>query len=314
MNACNQGFEYRRLLGADAAGFQVIDYLTLCYPAFTREEWLARIHSGRVLLDGIQAGENQILRQGTLLSWRRPPWKEPEVPRSYAILYRDEHVLAVAKPSGLPTLPGGGCFMDSTLLALVRKHFPTANPLHRLGRGTSGIVLFALNQHAAAKILLEWRSGEVIKLYRALVCGRPFRNDFDIDVSIGPVCHSILKTVHAASSAGKPAHSHVRTLDRRAYNSLVEVQITTGRPHQIRIHLAAAGHPLVGDPLYRVGGVPSENSRALPSDLGYLLHNSLLGFHHPTSKKWIEIDCCPPPPLRITTPQPPSTASFQAHI
>jgi 23S rRNA pseudouridine1911/1915/1917 synthase len=300
MNTLNQGFEYQRRLGADAAGLQVIEYLALFYTSFTREEWLARIHGGRVLLDGIQVRENQILRPGQLLSWLRPPWIEPEVPRSFAILYRDEYLLAVAKPSGLPTLPGGGGFMENTLLTLVRKHFPGASPLHRLGRGTSGIVLFALTQNATAKILQEWRSGEILKVYRALVAGCPHDDDFAIDVSIGPIPHPILKTIHAASSSGKSAHSHVKVLERRDSSSLVEVQITTGRPHQIRIHLAAMGYPLVGDPLYMVGGAPAEDSRALPSDLGYYLHNGLLGFHHPASGMWIEIDCYPPPPLRIT--------------
>jgi 23S rRNA pseudouridine1911/1915/1917 synthase len=298
MSTFNQGYEYRRRLDAVAAGLQVIDYLTFVYAAFTREEWLARIHSGRVLLDGIQVREDKILRPGQWLSWLRPPWEEPEVPRSFAILYRDDYLLAIAKPSGLPTLPGGGGFLENTLLTLVRRHFPGANPLHRLGRGTSGIVLFSLNHNAAAKILQEWRRREVLKVYRTLVTGSPQAGDFAIDIPIGPIPHPILKMIHAASASGKSAHSHVKVLERRNASSLVEVQVTTGRPHQIRIHLAAAGHPLVGDPLYLVGGIPSDNSQALPSDLGYHLHNGLLGFHHPASGKWTEINCYPPPPLR----------------
>ena len=100
MNTLNHGFEYQRHLGSEAAGLQVIEYLTLCYAAFTREEWLARINAGRVLLDGVPVQEHQILKPGQLLSWMRPPWKEPEVPRSFAILYQDNCLLAVAKPSG----------------------------------------------------------------------------------------------------------------------------------------------------------------------------------------------------------------------
>jgi 23S rRNA pseudouridine1911/1915/1917 synthase len=229
----------------------------------------------------------------------RPPWREPDVPRSFAILYQDECLLAVAKPSGLPTLPGGGCFVENTLLSLVRRHFPEANPLHRLGRGTSGIVLFATAQKAAAKILQAWRNGEILKVYRALAAGCPEEDRFTIDVPIGPVPHQFLKTIYAACPAGKPAHSHIKVLERRASSSLLQVKITTGRPHQIRIHLAAAGYPLVGDPLYMVGGIPEDNSRALPSDLGYHLHNGLLGFHHPASGKWTEITCGPPPLLRL---------------
>lgn len=295
----NQGFEYKKCLGADAEGLPIIEYLTRCFSAFPREEWLARIDSGRVLLDGIAVQRHQILKPGQLLSWMRPPWKEPEVPRSFAILYRDKYLLAVAKPAGLPTLPGGGRFMDNTLLSLVRRHFPGANPLHRLGRGTSGIVLFATTKEAASKTSRFWRDGELLKVYRALAVGCPSEDDFAVDTPIGPVPHHMLKTIHAACSTGKPAHSHIKVLERRTFSSLLQVKIATGRPHQIRIHLAAAGHPLVGDPLYVAGGVPAEGSRGLPSDLGYYLHNALLGFSHPLSGKWTEIACMPPPLLRL---------------
>jgi len=298
MDTLNRGFEYRRLLGAEAAGLPVIEYLVRHYPAFTREEWLERIHSGRVLIDGIAAEQNRILKPGQSLSWLRPPWKEPEVCRSFAILFRDEHLLAVAKPSGLPTLPGGGLFMENTLLSLVRGHFPGANPLHRLGRGTSGVVLFAMSRETSSKILRGWHNREVLKVYRALAAGCPEEDKFDVHAPIGPVPHPILKTIHAACPAGKPAHSHVQVLERRDGASLLEVKITTGRPHQIRIHLAAAGYPLVGDPVYGIGGVPDEASPALPSDLGYYLHNALLGFSHPADGRWTEIACTPPPVLR----------------
>jgi 23S rRNA pseudouridine1911/1915/1917 synthase len=298
MTVLNQGFEYRNCLESAADGLNIIDYLTRRFSVFTREEWLDRIKSGRVLLDGIPSTQNTILRPGRLLSWMRPPWEEPEAPCSFAILYQDASLLGVAKPAGLPTMPGGGAHMEHTLLSLVRRHFPGVSPLHRLGRGTSGIVLFAITPDASSKISQSWRSGRILKVYRALATGRPIADEFEVDAPIGPVPHPMLKTIHAASPDGKPAHSHVRVLERREDSSLLQVRITTGRPHQIRIHLAAAGHPLVGDPLYEVGGAPAEHSRALPGDLGYLLHGELLGFPHPATGKWIEITCAPPPPLR----------------
>jgi len=297
MNALNKGFEFKKTLGADASGLPLIEYLTQSYPSLTREQWSARIDSGRVLVDGVAVRDQQILEPGRLLSYIRPPWKEPEAPCSFAVLYRDDYVLAVAKPRGLPTLPGGGSFLDHTLLSLVRRHFPKANPLHRLGRGTSGIVLFALTREAAAKISKAWNTGDVRKIYRALAAGSPEKDGFPVDVPIGPVPHPILKTVYGASLSGKSAHSLIRVLERRGSCTLIEVEISTGRPHQIRIHLAAAGHPLVGDPLYIAGGIPAEGSRALPSDLGYHLHNEFLGFPHPRDGKWTEIFCSPPPAL-----------------
>jgi 23S rRNA pseudouridine1911/1915/1917 synthase len=299
MAVLNHGFEYKKRLKADAAGLKMIDYLTRYYSAFTQEEWLDRIGSGRVLVDGIPSNQDTILHPGRILSWMRPPWEEPEAPLSFAILYRDEHLLGVAKPEGLPTVPGGGDFMDHTLLSLVRSHFPGASPLHRLGRGTSGIVLFALTPEAAAKVSQAWRCSQVLKVYRALASGRPADGEFEVNTPIGPVPHRILKTIHAASPAGKPAHSYIRVLERRDDCSLLQIRITTGRPHQIRIHLAAAGFPLVDDPLYPAGGVPAEDTRALPSDLGYHLHSALLGFPHPARAEWIEIACTPPPILRI---------------
>lgn len=295
----NNGFEYREQVGADAGGVTVADYLARRYPRFSREGWAAHIASGRVLIDGASAEATERLRAGQVVSWLRPPWEEPPAPASFAILHRDAVLLAVAKPRGLPTLPGGG-FMDRTLLSIVRRAFPGASPLHRLGRATSGIVLFASTSGAFSIVAEKWRRGEILKVYRALVTGRPERDEWSVDAPIGPVPHPLLGTVHAASAHGKRASSRVKVLERREESAVVQVTITTGRPHQIRIHLAASGHPLVGDPLYVSGGVPTADTRALPGDPGYLLHAAVLGFNHPTTGVWIEIECLPPPPLRVS--------------
>ena len=300
MTGFNQGYEFRKRLGAEATGINILEFLTQRYPGIAPQEWLNRIESGCVLLNGFAANREALLSSGQVLSWMRPPWKEPEAPLSFAILYHDDFLLGVAKPEGLPTMPGGGQFMEHTLLALVRRHFPNANPLHRLGRGTSGVVLFARTSEASARVSQGWGGGRILKVYRALASGSPALDEFDIDIPIGPIPHPILRTIHAASTKGKPAHSHVKVIERREEYSLIEVQITTGRPHQIRIHMAAAGHPLVGDPLYGIGGIPAENSRVLPGDLGYHLHSMLLGFPHPVTNEWTEIACAPPPLLRCS--------------
>jgi 23S rRNA pseudouridine1911/1915/1917 synthase len=103
-----------------------------------------------------------------------------------------------------------------------------------------------------------------------------------------------LATVHAADPAGKPAQSLVRVIERRPSGFLCDVSIKTGRPHQIRIHLAAAGHPLLGDPLYGAGGGIIPGTQAVPGDPGYLLHAAELRFRHPQDEREILI-CCPPP-------------------
>jgi 23S rRNA pseudouridine1911/1915/1917 synthase len=212
------------------------------------------------------------------------------------VLYEDQALLAVAKPSGLPTLPGGGLFMKNTLLALVRRLAPEAHPMHRLGRATSGVVLFARTAAAASLVQQALREGLWTKVYRALVDGHPARDEFSVDAPIGEVPHALLGSVHAASAHGKPSRSSVRVLQRRPGCALAEVQIETGRPHQIRIHLAHAGHPLCGDPLYRAGGLPK--SSALPGDAGYHLHAMRLSLVHPATGAPLTIECAPPPLLR----------------
>jgi 23S rRNA pseudouridine1911/1915/1917 synthase len=292
----NEGYTYQEKLGARAAGLTVLEYLSGRYQHSSRQDWQDRIDTGRIHLDGSPVGPTQVLETGQTLAWHRPAWNEPEAPTGFAVLYLDRHLLGVAKPQGLPTLPGGG-FLESTLLHLVRKSFPEASPLHRLGRGTSGVALFALSDLARAAMTDAWQKAEVTRLYRALVLGRFEADEFEIDVPIGPVEHPLIGKVHAANQDGKPARSKIRRLEKGEETSLVEVSLVTGRPHQIRIHLAYAGFPLVGDPLYPRGGVPRRDTTALPGDLGYLLHAELLRFAHPESGILVEIFCAPPPQL-----------------
>ena len=101
------------------------------------------------------------------------------------------------------------------------------------------------------------------------------------------------------SENGKNALSLVSLLEAREDTSLLEVRIETGRPHQIRIHLAFAGHPLSGDPLYAAGAA-IRNPEALPGDCGYLLHAERLYFHHPTTGLALDIRCSPPPELETS--------------
>jgi 23S rRNA pseudouridine1911/1915/1917 synthase len=280
----NKGHVYREILPGALGGDALLDYLSEKYPHSTRDDWRQRIESGQVRLEGDR------------LSWHRPPWDEPEAPRSFGVLYQDDDLLAVAKPAGLPTLPGGG-FLENSLLHAVRDYDPSAAPLHRLGRWTSGLVLFARNRAAMAAASASWRKSEVRKVYRGLADGVPREERFDIDHPIGPVPHPMLGTVHAASPRGKRALSRVTVLERREGCFLAEIEIETGRPHQIRIHLAAAGYPLCGDPLYRAGGLPAADSKALPGDPGYRLHAMKLELLHPCGAGPLRLYCAPPASL-----------------
>ena len=292
----NEGFDYRVEIGPDGAGQTVLTYLTRRYRHSNEDVWRGRIEAGEVALGHSRAAASDILRPGQSLVWSRPPWEEPEVPFAFAVLHRDEHLLAVAKPRGLPTVPNGG-FLDHTLLRIVQALAPEATPVHRLGRGTSGLVLFALTGVARSALATAWREGRVEKIYRALASGVPDRPEFNVDAPIGLVPHPRLGQVHAAVAGGRASLSRVRRLAVREGNTLVEVVIPTGRPHQIRIHLAAAGHPLVGDPLYVAGGGIAPEA-GLPGDPGYRLHAHRLVFAHPVTRMEVALECAPPPDLR----------------
>jgi 23S rRNA pseudouridine1911/1915/1917 synthase len=159
-------------------------------------------------------------------------------------------------------------------------------------------VLFARHRRALAELSRQLRAREIRKRYRALASGDPPWDTVTVDQPIGPVPHPLLDSVHAASRDGKPAMSRVDVLARYPGSFLCDVTIATGRPHQIRIHLAAAGHPLVGDPLYVAGGVPAPATTAVPGDPGYRLHAAEAAFRHPGDGRELVIACEPPPELR----------------
>lgn len=285
----NQGCTYRTTIPPLADGRPLLDHLAEQFPHSTRECWRERVESGQLELDGRPAHIDSRLRRGQRLSWMRPPWREPPVPADLDLLFDDGDVLAVAKPAGLPTLPGAG-YLEHTALARVRRFAPDAAPLHRLGRWTSGILLMAREATTRAELSRRW--GAVEKRYRALASGRPAQREFDVRQPIGPLRHRRLGSIHAASPGGRDAHSSVRLIEQRDGAFLCDVRITTGRPHQIRIHLAWAGHPLVGDPLYRRGGIADDD--ALPGEPGYLLHAHSLEFCHPTRPGRLRLHCPTP--------------------
>jgi 23S rRNA pseudouridine1911/1915/1917 synthase len=299
----NEGCEYREQVGPAAGGQTVLSYLCRRYEHSSEQEWAERIAAGHVLIDGRPAHADNVLRMGCELLWQRPPWVEPDAPLTFTVLYEDDDLLAVAKPAGLPTLPGAN-FLRSTLLHLVHEYAPDAAPLHRLGRWTSGLVLCARNQESRSDLMRQWSTNKVGKRYRALASGMPDEDEMTIDAPIGPVAHALLGSIHAASPDGKPARSRVTVLERRKDSFLCDVVIDTGRPHQIRIHLASAGHPLVGDPLYGPGGLPVKDTRALPGDPGYHLHAAELVFRYPRCDRVMTIVCEPPLLLRCSTEPP----------
>jgi 23S rRNA pseudouridine1911/1915/1917 synthase len=309
----NQGWTYQEQVDRAFAGATVLEYYTQKYRHSTEPEWRERIATGQVLLNHRRTISEERLQAGQWLTYHRPPWEEPEVPVEFEVLYEDEDLWAIAKPAGLPVLPGGG-FLEHTLLHLLQQRYPadTPVPIHRLGRGTSGLMVLARSPLARSHLTRQMRDRQVHKVYRALVGAGVEEDCFTVTQPIGKVPHPILGYVYAASAHGSPAYSQCQVLQRRPDATLLEVTILTGRPHQIRIHLAAAGFPLIGDPLYKKGGIPDPNLLNLsdpvpvPGDCGYHLHAYHLALTHPRTQQ----------PFRITCPAPPELcpqATFQEY-
>lgn len=289
----NQGYAYTTILGSRDDGRSLLAHLASAYPHSSIEAWQQYLSNGEVTVDGVIANGSELLTPGQALVWNRSPWVEPDAPQHFKVLFEDEHLLAVDKPSGLPTLPGGG-FLENTLLRLVQKQWPDANPVHRLGRATSGIVLFAKTPQAAAKLTENWNTDKVQKIYRAVAQGVAAQEVYEIATPIGLVPHPRIGSVWAASAGGKPSKSVATVISRGAGTTTFAVALHSGRPHQIRIHLASIGHPLVGDPLYGAGGQPLEDLPGLPGDGGYLLHAQYLRFQHPATGEQLELEAALP--------------------
>ncbi|MBS1826651.1 MAG: RluA family pseudouridine synthase [Acidobacteria bacterium] len=289
----NQGYAYTTRISGKHDGQRLLSHLASLYSHSTPETWQQRLDNGEVTLNGVTATGGERVIAGQTLVWNRAAWVEPDCPRHFELLFEDEHLLAVNKPSGLPTLPAGG-FLENTLLRLVQAITPCANPVHRLGRGTSGIVLFAKTPQAAAHLSANWNTPNIQKIYRALAQNVAQQDEYEIVAPIGLVPHPRLGLVWAASAQGKPSKSLARVISRTTSTTTFEVSLNSGRAHQIRIHLAFIGHPLAGDPLYGMTGQPLDNLPGLPGDGGYLLHAQYLKLNHPISGERIHLEAALP--------------------
>ena len=348
----NGGRVYGHSVRRAEAGRTLLSLLTSAYPHASHDEWCAHIREGRVTVDQAVAEEDLRLDEGAQVLYHRSPWMEPAAPISdLHILHDDGALVVLHKPSGLPVIPSELYYEHTVLQVLkrLRSSEIAPHPTHRLGVGTSGLLLCAIGSKARSALSRAFESRAVSKTYLALASGHidPRPSDtcedgcedgaFVVDCPIGPVPHcSWAGSVHGALPEGgegaKPARSIVRVTARLASDgtqparSLVEVRIPTGRAHQIRIHMAFLGHPLLGDPLYAPGGRPraapappdststaagtpateaeTEGRPPLPRDGGYLLHAWRVELPHPVSGERVSFEAQPPPSLLVQGKSP----------
>ena len=277
-----QGFS--AIISAEDGGRTVKEYIKRFGLSATL---IKRVKLGGILRNGEAVTVRAILDAGDRLEIVFPEEKseaiEPmDIP--IEVLYEDEHILAVSKPANMPTHPSRGNSLPTLANAVMGLYGGemTFRAVNRLDRDTSGIVLIAKNQFSASRLADEMKAGGFVKKYTAIVCGVPRPGQAVIDAPIERECEGSMRRV--VREDGKRAITEYRTLAvRDDGNAVCELTLHTGRTHQIRVHMAHIGHPLVGDFLY---GERGEGS--------YSLHACELSFTHPISGERITVRSRPP--------------------
>ena len=201
----------------------------------------------------------------------------------FDLIYQDDALLVVNKPAGLLAVPGRGEDKQDCLSARLQQCFPDVLVVHRLDMATSGLMLFARGAGMQRKLSLLFQKREVSKRYVAVVFGRMVQEVGDIDLPIAADWpNRPLRKIDAEQ--GKPSLTRYRVLGHAADTTRVELEPVTGRTHQLRVHMAAIGHPILGDALY---GEAASAPRLL-------LHASSLSFAHPLSGESLNFNSPPP--------------------
>lgn len=211
----------------------------------------------------------------------------PPVASPPSVLYLDDHLLAVDKPTGLLSVPGRGADKADCLLARVRLDYPEALLVHRLDMETSGIVLFARNARTQTELGKLFESRQISKRYTAIVHGELKNSEGEIDLPLIADWPNRPRQ-KVDHEAGKPSRTRYRVLhyDPATATTRVALEPVTGRSHQLRIHMMSIGHAIVGDRLY--GGEPSPDAGRL------LLHASHLCLKTAHSDRPISVSCPAP--------------------
>lgn len=276
----------------DMAGQRLDQALARLFPAFSRSRLSDWIRSGQVQVNGRPARPRDRVKGGERIRLRAvvaPAGDWGAEPIDLDVVYEDADLLVINKPAGLVVHPGAGNPAGTLVNALLARDpglagLPRAGLIHRLDKDTSGLLVVARSLKAHTALVRQLQARELERIYQAVVQG-PMVAGGRVDAPVGR--HPVHRTRMAVVERGRAAVTHYRVLRRFRAHTLVRLKLESGRTHQIRVHMAHIGHPLVGDPVYGRPALPAGAGPALVDALrGFrrqALHACRLGLVHPAS-------------------------------
>lgn len=281
------------IVPADCAGLRLDQALSRLLPEYSRSRLAQWVRAKQVSLDGRAVLPRHKVWGGEVIELVPSPGPAALAQRAedipLDIVYEDDALLIVNKPAGLVVHPGSGNW-SGTLLNALLKHapalaaIPRAGIVHRLDKDTSGLLVVAKTLTAQTDLVRQLQARSATREYLAVVNGRVARGG-RIEAPIGR--HPVKRTRMAVIARGRHAVTHYEVLERYANATLLRCRLETGRTHQIRVHLASIGHPLVGDPTY------GKRSPALTFPR-QALHADRLALTHPQTRRAIGWRVAPP--------------------
>lgn len=276
-------------------GERLDKYLCMIYPDISRSFYQKLIKEGKILVNGKQEKGSYHVKEDDLIWLQIPDAIETAiVPENIPldILYEDEDVLIVNKPKGMVVHPSAGHF-SGTLVNAVMYHCKDSlsgingeirpGIVHRIDMDTTGSLIICKNDEAHIKIAEQIKEHSVNRIYEGIVCGNVKDDEGTISAPIGRNPKD-RKKMAINEANGKTAVTHYKVLERYKNYTYMQFRLETGRTHQIRVHMASIGHPLLGDGLYSNGKHP------FPDLQGQTLHAKIIGFIHPRTHEYMEFE------------------------
>ncbi len=289
--------EQRSLLVPDGLSGERLDAALARLFGLSRTRAADLVSSGLVRLDGATPAKSDRVQAGAMLDVEIPTLADPvavvpETVEGVRIVHDDPHIVVVDKPVGVAAHPSPGWTGPTVVGHLAGAGFAIATSgvaerqgvVHRLDVGTSGLMVVTKSDVAYSRLKRAFKEREVQKTYHALVQGHPDPLRGTVDAPIGR--HPRHDYKFAVVADGKPSVTHYETLEAHRFASLLEIDLETGRTHQIRVHMSAVKHPCLGDLTY--GADPSLARRTGMTH--QWLHAVSLGFHHPQTDAWMVFD------------------------